>query len=188
MSERKAIRCSSCGGSSPRDSDSCQYCGSYLLHLTAFELLKAGPSPSQQEGVTFFRSLRGLYKFAISVGVLGVLVLYVFMFDQFSETALVALSPLWFLSLAFGLGGLHGEKAVQLIHSKKATDFPDALALVTRSLPPFLVVLVYLVFALPAFFLGLKRWCSSPLLLATMTSGLWGLALYFFLFAIFPSL
>lgn len=116
------------------------------------------------------------------------LVLYLVMFDSLSETELVGLSPIWFLLIVFGTCGMHAEKAVNLILSKKADSFADALAKVTSKLPPFVVIVVYLVFSLPAFFLGLKRWCSSPLLLATLTSGLWGLALYFFLFAIFPSL
>lgn len=188
MATRSAIQCSTCGGSSPDEDDRCEYCGNFLLRLTPFERLKAGPTPRPEADVNYFRSLSWLYKLAASAGFVGMLILYVFMFDSFSETELVGLSPLWFLSLVFGLGGLHAEKAVRLILSKKATDFADALSQVTSSLPPFLVIVVYLVFALPAFFLGLRRWCSSPLLLATLTSSLWGLALYFFLFAIFPSL
>jgi hypothetical protein len=138
--------------------------------------------------MSFFRSLGSFYKLSAAAGLVMMLVLYVFMFDSLSETELVSLSPVWFLLLVFGTCGMHAEKAVDLVLQKKAKTFSEALTAVTKSLPPFLTIVVYLVFSLPSFFLGLKRWVSSPLLLATMTTLLWGLALYFFLFAIFPSL
>jgi hypothetical protein len=188
MSQRGVIQCSACGGSSPAESERCDYCGNFLLRLTKFETLKAGSSPQLDDGVTFFRSLGPLYKLSALAGLVMMIALYVFMFDSVSETELVNLSPIWFLLLVFGTCGMHAEKAVHLVLSKKAQTFGEALSATTKSLPPFLIIVVYLVFSLPSFFLGLKRWVSSPLLLATTTTLLWGFALYFFLFAIFPSL
>jgi hypothetical protein len=185
---RKPVQCSACGGSSPAESERCEYCGNFLLRLTVFETVKAGPDPQPQGNVTYFRSLGPLYRMATFLGFVMMLVLYVFMFDSFSETELVNLSPVWFLLMVFGTCGMHAEKAVQLTISKKAESFTDALTQVTRELPPGVAVIVYLVFSLPALFLGLKRWCSSPLLLATLTSGLWFMALCFFFLAIFPAL
>ncbi len=178
------IQCSSCGGSSPIESESCDYCGQFLLRLTPFERRR---SPLAQKGGTYFRSLGPLYKLSALAGFLMMIVLYGFLFDSLSETQLVSLSPIWFLLLVFGICGMHAEKAVALILGEEAKTFSEALSKVTQSLPPFMTLVVYFVFSLPCFFLDSTRF-SSPLLIATLTTGLWAGALYFFLFAIFPSL
>jgi hypothetical protein len=117
----------------------------------------------------------------------GAIYLYVIDFDSFSETQLVHLSPLWFLSLHFGLSGLHAERAVRIILSGKATNFGEALVIGLRESAPLPRLVIWLVFTPPFLVFQLNK-MSSPLLISLVTSLIWGVMLYLFFLGIFPNL
>lgn len=186
----KVIQCPSCGGPTPSKAPQCEYCGNYLLHLTPFERL---PAPEQPEpkgsSIHFFRSLKNFYRIIMYAGIAMAIVIYFVFFDDFSETELVNISPIWFLMIIFGTCGLYTEKAVQLILDREAETFGDALSKAVGKLrSPLSMVLVFLVFSLPFLIFGIKRRFSSPLIISTLTTLIWAAALYFFFIAIFPEL
>lgn len=185
----KIIQCPTCGGSSSPKSERCDFCGNYLLHLTIFEK-KNEPGPAQNEGTPahYFRSLKGLYQIMIAAGLLMAATLYLFMFNRFSETELVTLSPIWFLLTIFGTGGLFTEKAVRLILDKESPDFPSAIKKSAGSLSPIVQVFVFLIFLVPFFVFGLTKKFSSPLIITSLMTLVWAAVLYLFLMGIFPSL
>lgn len=187
MAAVKVIQCPTCGGSSSPKSERCDYCGNYLLHLTIFEQRK-DPVKTEADVPVYFRSLKRLYQLLIMAGLGMAFVIYFLMFDDFSEDELVAISPLWFLLTIFGTSGLFTEKAVRLILNKKAETFPDAIIKATDSLVPVVRFLVFIVLFLPFFIFGLTKRFSSPLIISFLLTLAWGIFLYTFLVAIFPSL
>ncbi|MDX2250264.1 MAG: hypothetical protein SF052_26010 [Bacteroidia bacterium] len=185
----KVQQCPTCGGSSPHASDRCNYCGNYLLHLTIFEQ-KPGPAQGNppDEKWLYFRSLKRGYQLMIAAGLLMAGTIYLLIFDRLSEDELVAVSPIWFLLIILGTGGLFTEKAVQLILQKQANDFPSAIGKATQSLSPIVRLAVGIVFLVPFFIFGLTKRFSSPLIITSLMTLVWALVLYLFLFGIFPSL
>lgn len=186
----KAITCPSCGAPTPSQAPSCSYCGNYLLHLTPFER-KAAPEQPEPKDTTihYFRSLKQVYRIIMYAGIAMAVVIYFFMFDSFSETELVNISPIWFLMIIFGTCGLYTEKAVYLILNRQAETFSDALSkALSKMKSPITILLVYLVFSLPFLVFGVRKRYSSPLIISFLTTMLWAAALYFFFIAIFPEL
>ncbi|MEZ4775180.1 MAG: hypothetical protein R3D00_18495 [Bacteroidia bacterium] len=191
VSMEKVIQCPTCGGSSPSKSERCNFCGNYLLHLTIFEKTNE-PIPAQAKKenapVHYFRSLKLLYQIMITSGLLMAGTIYLFMFDEFSETEMVTVSPIWFLLIIFGTGGLFTEKALRLILDKEVSDFPSAVKKAAESFSPIVQIGVFLIFLVPFFVFGLTRFFSSPLIITTLMTLVWAAVLYIFLIGIFPSL
>jgi len=160
-----------------------------LLHLTFLE--RRSPKSAEQverdEHFRYYNSLKWLYQLAIVVGLSMAVYIYLIAFDDFSETEMVNLSPLWFLLFNFGISGLYTEKAVRFILDHKANTFAEGLSMSTQSLIPLFRIVVYIVFLPPFLLLSLKK-LSSPLLISLLTTLFWGVGLYVFLMGIFPSL
>ena len=76
----KVIQCPACGGSSDPQEKKCNYCGNYLLQLSALER-------SSQPAATghYFRSLRRLYQATLLLGAAGMVLVYFVFFKRFSE-------------------------------------------------------------------------------------------------------
>lgn len=183
----KVIQCPTCGGSSSPKEERCSYCGNYLLHLTIFERRKGKEEGEERHEFKYFFSLKRLYQIAIGIGTIMAIYLYVIAFDDFSETELVNISPIWFLCIHFGISGLYTEKAATLILKREANTFAEGLQKATKGLSPILVVLIYIVFIPPFILLNLRK-LSSPLLISLLTTIAWATILYIFLMGIFPSL
>lgn len=182
------VMCATCGGSTDKEKKQCDFCGNVLLKLSRLELLKpSSEGPQVREGAFYFRSLQRLYWLATFAGIVMMIVLYFVVFDELSETELVMLSPIWFLLIVFGTFGMYAERAVRMVLTKQANDFPEALreTMLTMIVP--LRILVAIVFLLPMLFLRPEK-VGSPLWLSSMTAGLWGVALYLFFAGIFPAL
>ena len=188
---RDDFRCARCGASTAPHLERCEYCDAWLVHLTVFE--RGAERDVQRDGdepradVPRFRSLRVLYGAALAASVVMFVVLYFIAFDRFSETELVALSPVWFLGLHFGLSGLFTERALDAVLRGEARTFREGLVHATRSSAPLLSLAVAVVFFPPFLLFGLRRF-TSPLLLSLFTTLAWAALLYGFLFGIFPSL
>ncbi|MEZ4825453.1 MAG: zinc ribbon domain-containing protein [Bacteroidia bacterium] len=184
------IQCPTCGGSVSPRADKCSYCGNFLVHLSVFETRAPGAAVKTESEPQFryFRSLKPLYQVAVVSGLIMAGLIYFFMFDNFSEDELVAISPLWFLLIVFGTAGLFTEKAVKLVLNREEKDFPAAIVKATASFSLIVQLAVYLIFFVPFFVLGLVKRFSSPLIIATLITLVWAAVLYFFLVGIFPSL
>jgi hypothetical protein len=183
---REIYRCARCGASTSPKLERCEYCDAWLVHLTMLERDDRDDTAAGQD-VPRFRSLRGLYGAAlVASGVLFV-VLYFVSFEGFSETELVALSPLWFLGFQFGMSGLFTERALDAVLRGEARTFREGLARAMGASAPLVRLAVLVVFFPPFLLFGLRR-LTSPLLLSVTTTLAWAALLYGFLFAIFPSL
>jgi zinc-ribbon domain len=176
------IRCSNCGAPVEDPSRSnCAYCGVFILKLSTLEIVHRGAEVGK------FRSLRALYTSSLVLGGLMAFAIYFVLFNHLSETQLVSLSPLWFLAVVFGGCGFFAERAVHYTLSRRAETFGAALKQVAKDLPPLPALFVGLLFTPPFLLFGAQR-RSSPFVIAIITTALWALCLYFFLFGIFPSL
>jgi hypothetical protein len=180
----KTIQCPSCGGSSAAKVEQCTYCGNYLLHLSPFERTHQGVAGTHP----YFRSLKKLYRGAMVTGLALMILIYFVLFSRLSEDELVAVSPIWFLLIIFGAGGIYSEKAVGLILEKRANTFHSALIQSIKSLSPVLMVGMFVLFLIPAILMGISKRLSSPLLITMIVTAVWALILYLFLMGIFPSL
>lgn len=185
----RPVQCPCCGASTPPDAARCEYCESYLLRLTPLERrsMSAAVGEGGSADGALFRSLRPLYLLCIAAGVGMCFWLYFIAFDDFSETELVRLSPIWFLLFHFGVSGLYTEKAVRLILGGKADSFAAALAAATAEVSPIARLVVWVVFTPPFALLGLRK-VSSPLMLSGITTLAWAGLLYAFLVGVFPNL
>ena len=179
----KIIRCVTCGAPTKRLEKNCQYCGNFLIHLTPFELLSNSVAPNQP----FFRSLKILYKASLIMGLVACFLIYIVFFNFLSETELVLISPVWFLLLHFGISGLYTERAIGAIINRKATDFHEGLQQATSDSGPLIALVVKITFLPLLLLFGFKK-VTSPLILALLTTLIWGLLLNFFFVGIFPQL
>ncbi|MEL6676468.1 MAG: hypothetical protein AAFR61_29940 [Bacteroidota bacterium] len=184
----RAITCPSCGGPTAAASTQCDYCGNFLLHLTSFEKRKIEDAPDKEGnlGHKIFRSLSSLYTVSLGLGLVMFVGIYLLFFNELSEDELVAISPIWFLLIVFGVSGRYTEKAVNRVLSHEAKDFGEGLSQAFKGQAPVLNVLIVIVFSLPYLFFGKSRWLSSPLVLSSLVTMVWAGGLYFFLVAIFP--
>ena len=174
------LHCPSCGASIPRPSSQCEYCQSYLVHLSPFERRKSPAPETSKTDFKYFRSLRPLYLLAIAGGIAAFVYIYPFHLYDFSETELVQFSPYWFLTLYFGVSGLFIENAVKEILAGQAKNLTEGLLNTTRKMDPVFAWGVYLVF-FPLFFLFLLKRIHSPFFLSLISTAIWGVPLLFFL-------
>ena len=176
----KVIHCPTCGGPVDPRIENCSYCGNFLLHLSGLEL-------SSKDNQVHFRSLQWLYKAMALTGLVICLGLYTVLFALFSEELLIVLSPIWFLCMHFGIAGLFSERAVKLVITRKARNFLEGLSTARSKAAP-LVSLAVVISFFPVFMAFRLNRFSSPLKLAALTTAIWALLLYFFIFGIFPAL
>lgn len=178
----KVIQCPTCGGSSNPQRQRCEYCGNYLLHLSALELTDKKDSKEFH-----FRSFERFYRLTIWTGTIMLLTLYTIAFAFLSEDTLVLLSPIWFLAFHFGISGLTAETAVRIVLNRHADSFREGLVKSRETVSPLIAVLSIITLSPVIFVFRLEK-ITSPLKLALSTSVIWAVILYFFFIIIFPSL
>lgn len=198
---RDTFRCARCGASTSPKLERCEYCDAWLVHLTVFESVDPRGHEDSREGETGelggvrpppdatrrFRSLAPLYVTALAASLALFVWLYFVAFDRFSETALVTLSPAWFLGFHFGVSGLFTERALDAVLRGDARTFREGLTQAMGRSTPIVRVAVALVFFPPFLLLGLRR-VTSPLLLSLFTTLAWAALLYGFFLGVFPNL
>lgn len=129
-----------------------------------------------------------LYEVLFLAGLFGAVYLYVFAFDDFSETALVRLSYVWIAAVVFGTHGLIASELNEIVEAGEAATIGEAFAVRKKKAGrSFLSKMASVM--MPSFLLvtaagGRKR----PFFSATLATVLWIAALAFFFEAIFPSL
>ncbi|MGW5640820.1 hypothetical protein [Streptomyces sp. NPDC003832] len=123
--------------------------------------------------------LTALYLAALIGGIGAAGLIYVVMFDEFSESELVTVTPLWFFPVVFGLYGFISQRLLRRIATGRARSLSDAARLsvdvaghwAALFLFPFLVL----------------KWRSS-LLVSLAAAGFWAVLLWLFFAVVFPTL
>ncbi|MFJ3497886.1 hypothetical protein ACIPPJ_30445 [Streptomyces sp. NPDC086091] len=123
--------------------------------------------------------LTAVYVTALLAGVAGAGVVYLAMFDAFSETELVGITPLWFFPIVFGLYGFVAQRLLRRMATGRARTLQEAARMsldvaghwAALFLFPFLVL----------------RWRSS-LLVSLAAAVFWAGLLWLFFALVFPTL
>ncbi|MFG3506472.1 hypothetical protein ACGF5F_13280 [Streptomyces sp. NPDC047821] len=130
-------------------------------------------------GATEPMALTALYVTALMAGLAGAGLVYMVLFDEFSESELVTITPLWFFPIVFGLYGFVSQRLLRRIASGRAGTLHEAARLsidvaghwAALVLFPFLVL----------------KWRSS-LLVSLAAALFWAVLLWLFFTAVFPTL
>ncbi len=128
-----------------------------------------------------------LYELAFLGGLLLMMYLYLFHFDDFSETELVRISYVWLPAIIFGTHGLIAQAIHALKEADASLDTSGAISAWTKTdrsiFERLATVFIPSYLGVQALFGG-----KSPLLLAIAATLIWVGLLIFFFEAIFPSL
>lgn len=130
-------------------------------------------------GATEPRALTALYVTALIGGLVGAGLIYMVMFNEFSESELVTITPLWFFPIVFGLYGFVSQRLLRRIASGRAGTLGEA-ARMTIDVAGHWAALVLFPFLV-------LKWRSS-LLVSLAAALFWAVLLWLFFTAIFPSL
>jgi len=170
--------CINCGGPLDRSKEKCIYCGT----ATDFETKKKITLVLKNKK---FR-ITGLYPILIGMGIAIVLNIYLFAFNNLSETQLVGFTPLWFFLIIFGLYGYFAEFLMNRIIDGKGKNIPDAYnKWVAEFVKRHLFIGLVLALILSPFSFIKTR---NSLLVAFTGSVIWGILLLIFFMGIFPAL
>ncbi len=168
------MNCINCGAPINPNRENCEYCGTYF-DVSKLNIFKN-------------RSIRkkAIYPAFIFFGLFTMVAIYLIFFDNFSETELVQITPIWYFSIVLGLYGYKAEDLVNNIVSGKAKDFKTAYLNWTKKLyksnPLFGLIISILFFPFPFF----KK--ITPFLTALTGAFIWGILLAIFFEGIFPNL
>ncbi|WP_258053300.1 hypothetical protein [Streptomyces sp. Ru72] len=124
-------------------------------------------------------ALTALYVMALFGGLVGAWLIYLVMFDEFSESDLVAITPLWFFPIVFGLYGLISQRLLRRSATRRAGTLAEAARMSITVAAPWALLLIF-----P--FLVLK-WRSS-LLVSLVAVVFWAVLLWLFFELLFPIL
>lgn len=124
-------------------------------------------------------ALTALYVIALIGGLAGAALVYLVKFDEFSESELVTITPVWFFPVVFGLYGFVSQRLLRRIAAGRAGTLTEAARLsidvaghwAALALFPFLVL----------------RWRSS-LLVSLAAALFWAVLLWLFFALLFPTL
>ena len=124
-------------------------------------------------------ALTALYVTALLGGLLGAGIVYLVMFDEFDESELVTITPLWFFPVVFGFYGLVSQRLLRRIASGRAATLGEAARISIGVAGPLagLVLFPFLVL----------KWRSS-LLVSAAAAVFWAVLLWLFFAAVFPAL
>ncbi len=173
------MKCINCGASLNPNIEKCEFCDTYWnfekKSKSIFHFLKNMK----------FRKI-AVYPIFITFGIVFSIIIYIFMFDNFSEIQLITLSPIWYFSIICGLYGYKAEDLIKLIVSKKAKTFSEAYKVWLQILDKQSIVLgiIARIFFFP--FNYFKK--INPLNTALVGAFFWGIIFGFFFQAVWPIL
>ncbi|MFE7840780.1 hypothetical protein ACFU53_33400 [Streptomyces sp. NPDC057474] len=124
-------------------------------------------------------ALTALYLTALIGGLMAAGLVYLVMFDEFSESELVTITPLWFFPVVFGLYGFASQRLLRHISTGRAGTLGEAARLSINVAGHWAALVLF-----P--FLVLK-WRSS-LLVSLAAALFWAVLLWLFFTLLFPSL
>ena len=129
-----------------------------------------------------------VFEFAILIGLVAIIYIYSFAFDDFSETELVRLSYLWFSACIFGTHGLISYELKALVDSGQAETARDALKVRSQNKERSLFSKVSSLMLWSFMLITAATDRRRPFLSAVLATIIWILLLAFFFEAIFPGL
>lgn len=124
----------------------------------------------------------GFYITAIIISLVNFIYIYGYKFDSLSEEELVLYSPLWLLLFIFGTHGLVAAKLVQKIDAGKYQNMREALVQSSKAYGIFGPLRQ--LFFFPLIVVNIK----SAILLAVLSTLIWGALLVLFFQFVFPEL
>ncbi|TQJ54583.1 hypothetical protein OHU34_19715 [Streptomyces sp. NBC_00080] len=124
-------------------------------------------------------ALTALYVIALIGGLAGAALVYMVMFDDFSESELVTITPVWFFPVVFGLYGFVSQRLLRLIAAGRAGTLKEAAG-VAIDLTGYWAALAFFPFLV-------LKWRSS-LLVSLAAAAFWAVLLWLFFTLIFPTL
>jgi hypothetical protein len=124
-------------------------------------------------------ALTALYVTALIGGLLGAGLIYLVVFDEFDESQLVTVTPLWFVPIVFGLNGLVSQRLLSRVTSARAGTMGEGAPVPTGVVGPWAALLLFPLLVL--------KWRSS-LLVSSTAAVFWAVLLWFFFAAVFPIL
>jgi hypothetical protein len=167
-----------CGAPVNPDNNRCAYC------KTAQSLMERQLLGQILKNKSF--RMTALYPMLLGAGITMVVYIYMFAFDDFSETAMVRITPIWFFFIIFGLYGYFAEYMMNKVIVGEGENISDAYNrwlsrfLRRHIFPGFILMIILLPFSFIKF--------RNSLLIAFTGSFIWGILLFIFFAAIFPAL
>lgn len=169
--------CINCGGPLEPGVEKCIYCGTANVD---------GGSYVHR----FFKNknfrVKALYPILLFLGIAIAVYIYGFAFDDFSETQLVSITPLWFFFIIFGGYGYFAEFLMKRVIDGEGDNLNDAYKRWTFKFLKFSFALGILAMIVLVPFAFIRT--RNSLLIAFAGSALWGILLLIFFQAIFPAL
>ncbi|MDT0572222.1 hypothetical protein RM704_33015 [Streptomyces sp. DSM 3412] len=124
-------------------------------------------------------ALTALYVTTLIGGLLTAGLVYLVMFDEFSESELVSITPLWFFPVVFGLYGFASQRLLRHIATGRARTLGEA-ARVSIDVAGYWAALVLFPFLV-------LKWRGS-LLVSLAAALFWAVLLWLFFALLFPTL
>lgn len=155
----------------------CPHCHQ-VVRVPQTDVPYASPVPVPA-GATEPIALTAVYVTALIGGLMGAGLIYMVMFNEFSESELVTITPLWFFPIVFGLYGFVSQRLLRRIASGRAGTLSEA-ARITIDVAGHWAALVLFPFLV-------LKWRSS-LLVSLAAALFWAVLLWLFFTAVFPSL
>ncbi|WP_328506847.1 hypothetical protein [Streptomyces sp. NBC_00391] len=155
----------------------CPHCHQ-VVRVPAPDVPYASPVPVPA-GAIEPAALTALYVTALIGGLLGAGLVYLVMFDEFSESELVTITPLWFFPIVFGLYGFASQRLLRRISTGRARTLGEA-ARISIDVAGHWAALVLFPFLV-------LKWRNS-LLVSLAAALFWAVLLWLFFALLFPSL
>ena len=129
-----------------------------------------------------------VFEFAILIGLIAIIFIYSFAFDDFSETELVRLSYLWFSACIFGTHGLISYELKTIVDAGQAETAKEALKVRSENKDRSIFSKVSSLMLWSFLLITAATDRLRPVLSAVLATIIWILLLAFFFEAIFPGL
>ena len=139
-----------------------------------------------ERNLEFYRNRQkhsGMYFISLVIGACIAIYIYIFNFDNFSETMLIRVTALWLFPIVFGYYGFVAQW-MQLNYERQQFRRPkDLLISVSNRMPSFFIRPIFGMLHFPLFIIN-----KSPLFIAISGSLIWSVWLLIFFEVIFPAL
>lgn len=155
--------------------------------LLKVEQLKKEKKSTESEGNTHYSGqtiYKSMYFASFIIGILLTSYIYLINFDNFSETVLIRITPLWFFPIVFGYYGFVSLRMAANLEKSNLENVADLLFSVIKESSGTVGKLIS--FFVHAPFIIIKS--KKPILVALGGSIIWAILLVIFFEAIFPTL
>jgi hypothetical protein len=155
--------------------------------LLRVEQLKRRGKSTESNGHTHYSGqaiYKSIYFASFIIGILLASYVYLINFDNFSETVLIRITPLWFFPIVFGYYGFVSLRMAGQLEKSNLENVADLLLSVIKESAGTVGKLASLFVHAPFIIIKSKK----PILVALGGSIIWAILLVIFFEAIFPTL